>query len=73
MWSLVENFKNYGDIQRIKVNDGNYDDHITLSPSVNIKAVDQNYLRIPTYYIWGNIIHVLMTSYMTSYLYMPGA
>ena len=32
MWSLVESFENSGAIQRIKVNDGNYDDYIILSP-----------------------------------------
>ena len=51
MWSLVEIYENPGAIQRIKVNDENYDDYITLSPWVHNKTAHQNYLRIPTYYI----------------------
>ena len=46
-----------GNLQRIKVIDGSYD----------------LILGISTYYIQRGIIYVFMTSYMTSYLYMPGA
>ena len=51
MWLLVESFENSGAIQRIKVNGDNYDDYITLSSWVDSKTAEQNYLRMPTYYI----------------------
>ena len=51
MWSLVENLEDSGTIQRIKVNDGNYDDYITLCPWVDNNTADQKYVRIPTHYI----------------------